>query len=102
MSQAASKPGKQGERRVLSDKDEVKAAVIEATANATRALAILTPDLEPEIYDQNDFLNVLKRFILARSFARVRVLITRGRERAQSKVAPPTAAPRLYAANIQP
>ncbi len=76
MTEAATKTGKQGERRVLSDKDEVKAAVIDATANATRTLAILTPDLEPEIYDQTDFLDVLKRFVLARSFARVRVLIT--------------------------
>lgn len=76
MTQAATKSGKQGERRVLSSKDEIKAAIIDATSNASRALAILTPDLEPEIYDQTDFLDVLKRFILARSFARVRVLIT--------------------------
>jgi len=76
MSEAATKGGKQGERRVLSGKDEIRAAVIEATANATRALAILTPDLEPELYDQTDFLDALKRFILARGFARVRVLVT--------------------------
>jgi hypothetical protein len=76
MTQAATKTGKHGERQVLSDKDEVKAAVIAATASASRTLALLTPDLEPEIYDQTAFLDALKRFVLARSFARVRVLIT--------------------------
>jgi len=76
MTEAAKNTAKQGERQVLTDKDEYKAAVIGATSNASRALAILTPDLEPEIYDQRDFLEVLKRFILARGFARVRVLIT--------------------------
>ncbi|MGD2166585.1 MAG: hypothetical protein PVF63_00675 [Gammaproteobacteria bacterium] len=76
MTEAAIKSGRSGERRLLSGKEEIRAAVINATSNASRALAILTPDLEPEIYDQHDFLDVLKRFILARSFARVRVLIT--------------------------
>jgi hypothetical protein len=76
MTRPITKPAKNGERQVLTSKAEVKAAVIEATSNANRALAILTPDLEPEIYDQEDFLEALKRFILARGFARVRVLIT--------------------------
>ena len=76
MTEAAKNTDRQGERRVLTDKDEYKAAVIDATANASRTLAILTPDLEPDIYDQRDFLEVLKRFILARGFARVRVLVT--------------------------
>jgi hypothetical protein len=76
MSEAASTNVRQGERRLLSGKEEVKAAIIAATAGAKRTLAILTPDLEPEIYDQEDFLDVLKRMILARGFARVRVLIT--------------------------
>jgi len=62
-------------RRVLATRDEVRAAVSEVTGVANRALAILTPDLEPEIYDHDDFLETLKRFILARTFARVRVLI---------------------------
>jgi hypothetical protein len=76
MTQAATRSGKHGERRLLSGRDEFKAAVIDAASNASRALAILTPDLEPEIYDQTDFLDVLKRFLLARGFARVRVLVT--------------------------
>ena len=42
---------------------------------ANRGLSILTHDLEPQIYDHDDFLEPLKKFILARTFARVRVLI---------------------------
>ena len=76
MTEALKKSAGQGERRILTDKDEYKTAVIDALSNASRTLAILTPDLEPEIYDQNDFLEALKRFILARGFARVRVLVT--------------------------
>ncbi|HET7133930.1 MAG TPA: hypothetical protein VFJ95_16860 [Gammaproteobacteria bacterium] len=64
-----------GVRQVLASVEDVRAAVVETTGLATRALSILTHDLEPEIYDHDDFLNTLKRFILARSFARVRVLI---------------------------
>ncbi len=63
-------------RRVLSTREEVLAAVVEITGRGHRALAILTPNLEPEIYDHEKFLEALKKFILARAFARVRVLIT--------------------------
>jgi hypothetical protein len=65
-----------GVRRVLSTKDETRAAIVEVASQANRGLAILTPDLEPDIYDHDDFLEMLKRFVLARSFARIRVLIT--------------------------
>jgi hypothetical protein len=64
-----------GVRQVLSTVADVRAAVVEATGLATRGLTILTHDLEPEVYDHDDFLEALKLFILARSFARVRVLI---------------------------
>ena len=64
-----------GFRRVLSTEDETRAAVVGVTSLANRGLAILTPDLEPSIYDHDDFLETLKRFVLARSFARIRVLI---------------------------
>jgi hypothetical protein len=64
-----------GVRQVLSSVAEVRAAVVEVTRLANRSLSILTHDLEPDIYDHDDFLETLKRFILARSFARVRVLI---------------------------
>jgi hypothetical protein len=66
---------RRGVRQVLSSKEEIRAAVAQVTSVADRTLAILTHDLEPEIYDHDDFLEILKRFVLARPFARVRVLI---------------------------
>ena len=64
-----------GVRQMLTNVAEVRAAVIQVTGVATRTLSILTHDLEPDVYDHDDFLETLKRFILARTFARVRVLI---------------------------
>jgi len=64
-----------GVRQVLSNLDEVRAAVVEVTGLANRTLSIFTHDLEPAIYDHDDFLETLKRFILSRGFARVRVLV---------------------------
>jgi hypothetical protein len=64
-----------GVRQVLTNVAEVRAAVIQVTGVANRTLSIMTHDLEPDVYDHDDFLETLKKFILARSFARVRVLI---------------------------
>src|SRR5690606_26540972 len=63
------------QRLVLVTMEDVRSAVSEITSNADRTLAILTHDLEPDIYDHDDFLEPLKRFVLARTFARVRGLI---------------------------
>jgi hypothetical protein len=65
-----------GERQIISSKEETRAAIAQITSLANRGLAILTPDLEPDIYDHDEFLETLKRFILARTFARVRVLVS--------------------------
>ena len=64
-----------GVRQVLSTLEDVRAAVVEIVRLANRGLTIMTHDLEPQVYDHDDFLETLKKFILARSFARVRVLI---------------------------
>lgn len=64
-----------GTRRIVSTLDEYQAAVIEIATRATRRLDIYTPDLEPMLYDQDGFLEPMKRLVLARSHARVRVLI---------------------------
>lgn len=66
---------KSNPRQVLASCEDVRSAVGELVGLADRGLAILTPDLEPQIYDHEIFLEKLKKFILARSFARVRVLI---------------------------
>jgi hypothetical protein len=74
--QAGESERTRGERVVFANRDELRAAVVEVTSLANRGLAILTPDLEPDIYDHDDFLETLKRFVLAKPFARIRVLIT--------------------------
>jgi hypothetical protein len=77
-----SDPGSIGARRpgdetltVLTTLAEVRAAVNEVAATAQRLLSIYTPDLEPDLYDQSAFLEIIKYFVLARSFAKVRVLL---------------------------
>ena len=62
-------------RRVLSSQQQLRAAVVEVTGVASRMLSIFTHDLEPAIYSHDDFLEAAKRFVLSRSFTRVRVLI---------------------------
>jgi len=54
----------------------LRAACIDLVAHTERTLAILTPNLEPELYEHASFLDTLKRLVLARSFTRVRILIT--------------------------
>ncbi len=54
----------------------MRAAVDAVAAGAQRLMSIYTPDLEPELYDQNSFLEIVKRFVLARRFAKVRVLLS--------------------------
>jgi hypothetical protein len=60
---------------VLTTLPEVRAAVNEIAAGARRLISIYTPDLEPELYDQTSFLEVIKHFVLTRSFSKVRVLL---------------------------
>ena len=62
--------------RVISSLEEMRAAVDTVAASAQRLMSIYTPDLEPELYDQNGFLEIVKRFVLARRFAKVRVLLS--------------------------
>ncbi|MEP7246619.1 MAG: hypothetical protein ABI885_23470 [Gammaproteobacteria bacterium] len=60
---------------VLTSLSEARAAVNKAAASAQRLISIYTPDLEPDLYDQSPFLEIIKHFVLARSFAKVRVLL---------------------------
>ena len=75
MSQPQEQIKTRGIRQVLTSVAEVRAAVIQVLGVAKRTLSILTHDLEPAVYDHDDYLETLKKFILARTFARVRVLI---------------------------
>ncbi|HET9694100.1 MAG TPA: hypothetical protein VFP48_06925 [Steroidobacteraceae bacterium] len=69
-------PDTTGTRSILSNLDEYRAAVAEITTRARRSLSIYTPDLEPLLYDTDLFLEPVKRLVLARSHARLRVLIS--------------------------
>jgi hypothetical protein len=60
---------------VLTSLAEVRSAVNEIAATAQRLISIYTPDLEPDLYDQTPFLEVIKHFVLTRSFSKVRVLL---------------------------
>ena len=70
------KPDAAGSRSILSTLDEYRATVAELATRAHRSLSIYTPDLEPLLYDQDSFLEPMKRLVLARSHARLRVLIS--------------------------
>ena len=76
MAQAKEYAKTQGSRAVLTGTTELRRSIVDIVSHAERSLSILTPNLEPEIYEHVDFLDALKRFVLARTFARVRVLIT--------------------------
>jgi hypothetical protein len=60
---------------VLSTFDEVRTATETVASSGQRLISIMTPDLEPEIFDQPALLEVIKRFVLGHSFAKVRVLM---------------------------
>lgn len=53
----------------------MRLAAIEVAGQATRRLSIYTHDLEPGIYDDPDFLEVVKHMVLSRTYSRIRVLI---------------------------
>jgi hypothetical protein len=60
---------------VLTSLLEARQAVNKAAGLAQRLISIYTPDLEPDLYDQSAFLEIIKHFVLAKSFAKVRVLL---------------------------
>ena len=64
-----------GRRWVISTKEEMRQAVIDVAKEAKRKLAIFTHDLDPGIYDDPDFLEVVKHLVLSQRYARIRVLI---------------------------
>ena len=64
-----------GRRWVISTKDEMRQAVIDVAGEASRKLSIFTHDLDPGIYDDPDFLEVVKHMVLSQTYSRIRVLI---------------------------
>jgi hypothetical protein len=64
-----------GSVEVIESIEEMRSAINRVASSAQRLMSIYTPDLEPDIYDQSSFLEIVKRFVLARRFAKVRVLL---------------------------
>ena len=63
------------ELQVLTSLDEVRAATNAVAASGQRLISIFTPDMEPALYDQPAFLEIIKRLVLGHAFAKVRVLV---------------------------
>ena len=63
--------------QVLSTLEDVRAASRRAVSGAQRLISIFTLDLEPQIYEHAAFLDLVKRFLLSHSFAKVRLLTQR-------------------------
>jgi hypothetical protein len=62
-------------RWVISTREEMRDAAIQVVREASRKVSIFTHDLEPGIYDNSDFLEIIKRLVLSKTYARIRVLI---------------------------
>jgi len=62
-------------RWVISTREETREAVIAIAKEAKRKVSIFTHDLEPGIYDDPDFLEIIKHLVLSQTYARIRVLI---------------------------
>ncbi len=64
-----------GRRWVISSKDEMRHAVNDVAREATRRVSIFTHDLDPGIYDDPDFLEIITHLVLSQTYSRIRVLI---------------------------
>jgi hypothetical protein len=62
-------------RWVISTREEMRDAAIQVVSEASRRVSIFTHDLEPGIYDDPEFIEVVKRLVLSQTYARIRVLI---------------------------
>jgi cobalamin-dependent methionine synthase I len=72
---AAKADGKSGALTILTTMAEVREASLRVANSASRVLSIFTHDLEPQVYGEEPFLEAVKRLVLARAYAKVRVLI---------------------------
>jgi hypothetical protein len=63
--------------QVLTTLEDVRAASRRAVAGAQRLLSIYSLDLEPQLYEQQGFIDAAQRFLLAHSFAKIRLLTHR-------------------------
>lgn len=62
---------------VLTTLEDVRSANRRALSTAQRLVSIYTSDLEPKLYEHQPFLDLVQRFLLAHSFAKIRILTQR-------------------------
>jgi hypothetical protein len=74
---AAPVPAEAESLEVLTSLEDVRAANRRAVSGAQRLISILTQDLEPLLYEHQGFLDLIQRFLLSHSFAKVRLLTHR-------------------------
>lgn len=60
---------------LLTSFHDVRMATLRAAQSAKRVLSLYTKQLEPQLYEDGVFLDILKGFLLARSYSRVRILL---------------------------
>jgi len=65
----------QGRRWVISSIEETLGAVVVMVDMTNRRISIFSSDLEPGVYNEEVFLEAVKRLTLGKPFARIRVLI---------------------------
>ncbi len=63
--------------QVLTTLEDVRAATRRAVGVAQRLLSIYSLDLEPQVYEQQGFVDAVQRFLLSHSFAKIRLLTHR-------------------------
>lgn len=69
------KQGKADEDTALTDLNDIRAANLSVTEQALRHINIITPNLEPQIYDQQDFLDNLLKLCRGNRHASIRILV---------------------------
>lgn len=69
------KHGNADQDTVLNDTDDIKAACITVADLALRSINIITPDLEPHIYDNPELMDKLLKLCRGNRHANVRILV---------------------------
>jgi len=63
------------EKVPLESSEDHRRATQRMTEQARRFLAIISPDLDPAVYDTQEFVDAVKRLVLLNRFTHVRVLV---------------------------
>lgn len=63
------------EYRELTDRNGNREAAIQLAGQARRSLAVFTRDLEPAVYDTNEFLSAVQQLALRSRYSRIRIVV---------------------------